>query len=164
MKIYQSIDIILENCDHINIPIKYIENLFLHVKGTTIRHCNEDEISEDIFLDYAKIIIKDLDKYEYIGEFKDAPTNALKRLQIPDITWIKINYNEEKSKSYVVPWGSNSLYINTYQKIYKDKQHQHVSNNLWIIEIKKRWNVKTLIENIKTKWYEFKMRHLLFFH
>lgn len=162
----KSIELVLENCECIPLPVEDIYIYFdidhtfyysidLLSESETIRNLEKSPRAKNVY-----ITVKNTDKLTYTSFGIDKELNSLDRIKsCPDITHIDVTYEQfysSKEDGYLphsmgiktlyfgVPWGSNSQFINTYQRIKYDKKHDK-----YILTIKKYFTFKTLKYNFK---------------
>jgi len=114
MKQIDSIEIVLENCEVLKIPIDYIS--FFSFRG----------IKEDLFYNKANGIIKESHCEEFIISLKEEALNIKSniskeflpiRLKQKDIAVIYVYYSDETNLKIVVPWKgeeTNELQTNIF--------------------------------------------------
>jgi len=118
MRKIKNIHVVLENCEVFEVPAESIDlliingiktqiliNAYQYENGETMEHQNAEYIHLSIFKSGE---LKDLTE---MGNGNDI--NRLHRHN--DITQIELNYDDEESIGYYVPWGEHD-YTNEYQK------------------------------------------------
>ena len=116
-----SIELVLENCEVINIPIKYIGYL-LAENFKRVLHINNGTFSDDMICKSFVIeIFNNIDsEIEYHPFGQDKKESIIKRLSLyPDITQIEFIY-EDKTEHFYIDWNDNDHNgeTNVYQDIY----------------------------------------------
>lgn len=119
MKEVKEIQLVLENCEVIYVPVKVIGQINIEGLSRSIyrQACNSISDSEECD-EFVIQIHRSFDTSEHGSGFtKDDKTLPFKRISdYSDITAIVVKYEDDSEEYIFVPWNEESEYENTYQK------------------------------------------------
>ncbi|WP_323705936.1 hypothetical protein P3U41_05915 [Mammaliicoccus sciuri] len=115
----KEIVLVLENCEYIKIPTKYLANIIIEdidisVRRNAINSIDKLQTANSIYLDIIKPeTIKTLGLFD---EDDEESLSCSKRLiQHADITSVEVAYDDNSKEEYFVDWDWNNEYLNSYQ-------------------------------------------------
>lgn len=120
MKEVKSVELILENCEVIEIKREYIgifhvSDIKKSISRDAINSISDYVTAEEVFI---QISSKANNSSSYVGDLHDGEITPFDRLiRYADITALNIKY-QDGSKEYIfVKWGGDSDYTNEYQSV-----------------------------------------------
>lgn len=162
----KSVKLVFENCDSATIEAKDIQSLWYKIdcKYVDWQHHNT-YVWEGNYSPYFFLKIFNLKALQYATEFSHdgKPKSLFNRLSYPDITSVVINFEDDTSEHFGIPfkkrdgWGYSSI----YQRLSKAKKELFLAENgvweekeVWLLDISKTHLLSKYI-----RWYVHRMLH-----
>lgn len=124
-KIFESIDIVFENCEVFTVPAIGVErahfgdltcNLSLHYNGEKYAS-KKGELMSMVYTDFASIVLNRRGR-KVLGGF-DGKDTLENRLKHNDITHIDVNFTDNTHLYIGTPWGGDDDYYNAAMHVFK---------------------------------------------
>lgn len=133
IKKIQSITLVLENCETVEIPAESLKFMLLENISESLWKINETDIMRVKVIKELAIALDPTDlKTNMIGVVEENYTCAERLTTWADITGVSVNYNDESKEDYFVDWGASQSDLENVNQ--KSKLNKKGELFIWIGE------------------------------
>lgn len=152
-KAVKEIHLVLENCEFIVVPTKYladvvIEDITQKISREAINSVSKSLTAKSVYLEILKP--SDLKVVGLMREDRDY-TCKERISDGGDITCLQVVYKDDSYEDYWVEWNHSSDYYNSYQKVEFSKE-----GNLHLL-IHKDKTLEKYLNELEEDYYDYKM-------